>query len=476
MLTPVAGLPMVVSLVFSLVEPSRIVGRLPSGFSETARVAWVSSDPDRGDVRCGLAPGGEWSCENIIEGMRGLVVLVGDGMVSAVAVGLPTIDPAPTEWGRVVRITTGGVSPEDLHDITMESFKPDRPRTRLQTRRFAAITNDDVRVWKLTDMTFWVAGGETDRNAFIVIDGPAVGGQRVATRQLREGAPDEPFYLPATAPASLTGLASGAHGVVADGADIELWELLQPNPQPSRLDDSTPVIRRAAVSASADGMFRFDRVSGGVALISGRHPALGTGRVWITEPGPTIDLELTLPPRATGRVVKHSLPVAGALVRFLPDADAFVASTDPMDHVSRDVRTADDGTFSVPLPAKRAGALLVALDDGTRARVAVPTAEIKGDVVLGDITVPDDAHLTVRLLDGSACVVVAIGPLGPLGLAIVRAESVTLVYELDLPEAGAWSLNAKCNDHNYELDPPIVVVPPDGKPMVVDARVRKSPG
>ena len=103
-------------------------------------------------------------------------------------------------------------------------------------------------------------------------------------------------------------------------------------------------------------------------------------------------------------------------------------------------------------------------------------APTKGDIVLGDIAIPDGVHLTVRLLDGSGCAVVALGPLGPLGLARVRAESATAAYELELPEAGVWSLNAECGDQAYGLDPPIAVVPPDGTPTSVDARVRKSPG
>lgn len=464
-----------VSLALGSGGQSRVVGRVPLAFNGIGRAVWVPADTGAGDVTCALVAA-EWSCENISDGVRGVVILVGDGVVSAVAVGLPPIDPAPAAWGRVVRVTAGGASPDDLHDLTMAAFRPERSRVRLQTRRFAAVQDDDVHVWKVTDATFWVAGGEADPNAFLELKGPDVGDRRLAVQRLREGPPDESFYLAAAMPASLGGRVHDARGLAADAAEIELWELLQPDQRPPRFDDSVPLIRRATASASIDGAFRFDRVTGEVALITASHPTLGAGRVWITEPGPPVDLELVPPTRATGRVVKRSLPVAGALLRFVPDADAFVASADPMDYVSREVRTADDGTFSLPLPAKHAGTVLVVLDDGARARVSVSGAPTKGDIVLGDIAIPDSVHLTVRLLDGSGCAVVALGPLGPLGLARVRAESATTVYELDLPEAGVWSLNAECADKAYGLDPPIVVVLPDGTPTSVDARLRKSPG
>jgi hypothetical protein len=474
-LTVPSVLLIVLSLVFSSGGQPRIVGRVPPAFNGIARAAWVAADSDTSDVTCGLVAA-EWSCDNVSGGAHGVVVLVGDGVVSAVAVGLPPVDPGPTRWGRIVRITAGAVSPDDLHDLAMAAIRPERSRVRPQTRRFAAVQDSDVHVWKLTDTTFWVAGGETDPNAFLSLTGPDVGTERVAVQHLREGPADEPFYLSATQPASLSGRVHDARGVAADGAEIELWELLQVDDRPPRLDDGVSLIRRATLGASTDGAFRFDRVAGGVMLLTAWHPMLGSGRLWITEPSLPVDFELAPPMRATGRVVRSSLPVAGALLRFLPDADAFVTSTDPMDYLSREVRAGDDGTFSLPLPSKHAGSVLVALDDGARARVVVPGGRTNGDIVLGDIVVSDGVHLTVRLLDGSGCGVVAVGPLGSLGLAQMRAQSVTEVFDFDLPEAGAWSLNAECADHAYGLDPPIVVVPPDGRPTSVDARVGKSPG
>jgi hypothetical protein len=160
----------------------------------------------------------------------------------------------------------------------------------------------------------------------------------------------------------------------------------------------------------------------------------------------------------------------------MPDADAFAASRDPMEHIALEVRTLDDGTFSLALPPKHVGIVQVVLDDGGRVRVAISNLQTKGDIPLGDISVPDNTHLAVRLIDGNGCGVVAIGPLGTLGLAMVRAASVTDVYDLELPEAGSWSLAAECGQRRYEIDPPIVVVPANRAATAVDARVIKTPG
>jgi len=455
---------------------SRIVAPIPSALGGAARVVWIPTDPAGDEVRCGIvAAGREWSCDDISRDTRGVAVVVGDGMIAAYGVGLPPLDSAPAQWGRVVRITAGGSSPDDLHDVTLTAFKPERPRSLL-TRRFTATKDAGVHVAKIDDATFWVAGGDVDPDAFLVLDGPAVGSRRLATRHLREGPPEEPVFLSAGAAVALAGRIHGVRGDAADGAEVDLWELLQPDDPPSRVDDGTPLILRATATASASGLFQFDHVVDGLTLITARHPTLGRGQMWISSAGPPIDLELRPPTRATGRVVKRSLPVVGASLRFVPDADALVASLNPMDLVGAETRTADDGTFALALPPVHVGTVLVALDDGSRARIAVSAAQTRGDIALGDIPVPDGSHLTVRLLDGLGCGVVALGPLSGLGLAMVRATSESTVYELDLPEAGPWNLNAECREGTFGIDPPIVVVQRDRATTTVDARVVKTPG
>ncbi len=461
--------------------PGRVTGPIPLTLRSAARALWIAASPDAESVRCDVSAPHEWSCDGLLPDARGLVVLVGDGAVATLGVGLSGLraDAATVaKWGRVVHVTAGGAAPEDLHDLELTTWKPERSRARPQTRRFAPIRDDDVQTVRVSETTFWVSGNAVDPDAFVALEGPAIGRSRLSTLRLSEGVPDDPIFLPATTAVTIGGHVHGPHGEDAGGADVELFELLDSrqigDAMPEQLDERTPLLRGWSVTASPDGSFQFDRVSIGPLRIAASHSSFGSGGVWVGLVGPAVDITLTPAPRAKARVLRHGLPVPAARVRFLPDPDAWAASVDPMDHVTEETRTKDDGTFALPLPRKPTGTIQVLLDDGTGVRVAVPNLQTTGDVLLGDLTVPDPRRLVVRLLDGVACDLLAVGPLGALGLKVVRATSRTGVYELELPDAGSWALNAECRGVVYEIEPPVVALPPDGPPPAVDALVVKS--
>jgi len=441
---------------------------------------WIAAGSDAESVRCDLSATHEWSCDGLAPDARGLVVLVGDGAVATVGVGLSGLRADAStvaKWGRVVHVTAGAAAPEDLHNLQLTTWKPERSRVRPQTRRFSPIKDHDVQTVRVSEASFWVSGNAVDPDAFVALDGPAIGRSRLSTLRLSEGVPDDPIFLPATTAVTIGGRVHGPHGEGAGGADVELLELLDSrqigDAMPERLDERTPLLRVRSVAASPDGSFQFDGVSIGPFRIAASHSTLGSGEVCVDLVGPAVDIALTPAPRARARVLRHGLPVPAARVRFLPDLGALAASVDPMDHFTAEIRTQDDGTFALPLPRKPAGTIQVLLDDGTGVRVALPSLETTGDVLLGDLTVPDARRLVVRLLDGIACDLVAIGPLGAAGLKIVRAASRTGVYDFDLPEAGSWALNAECRGNTYAIQPRVIAVPADGQPPAVDALVVK---
>jgi hypothetical protein len=442
---------------------------------------WIAAGPDAGSVRCDVSAPHEWSCDGLVTDARGLVVLIGDGAIATLGVGLSGLraDVATVaKWGRVVHVTAGAAAPEDLHDLQLTAWKPERSHARPQTRRFTPIKDDDVQTVRMSQASFWVSGNAVDPDAFVALDGPAIGRSRMSTKRLSEGVPDDPIVLPATTPATIGGQVHGPHGEEAGGAGVELFELLDSrqigDAMPERLDERTPLLRERSITASPDGLFQFDRVSVGPFRIVASHSSLGSAGVWVGLVGPPVDIVLTSAPRAKARVLRHGLPVPAARVRFLPDPDVWAASVDPMDHVTEETRTKDDGTFALALPRKPAGTIQVLLDDGTGVRVAVPNLQTTRDVLLGDLTVPDPRRLVVRLLDGVACDLVAAGPLGALGVKVVRAASRTGVYQLELPDAGSWALNAECRGVVHEIEPPVIAVPASGQPAAVDALVVKS--
>jgi hypothetical protein len=482
---PCLGLYLVLALVVgngaAAQSPERVSGPIPLALPGAVRALWIAAGPDAESVRCHVSAPHEWSCDGLLPDARGLVVVVGDGAVTALGVrlsGLSADAATVAKWGRVVHVTPGAAAPEDLHDLELTAWKPERSRTRPQTRRFTAM-KDDVQMVRVSETTFWVSGDAVDPDAFVALDGPAIGRSRLSTIRLSEGVPDDPVFLAATTAVTIGGHVHGRHGEDAAGADVELLELLDArqigDAMAERLDEQTPLLRSRSVAASPDGSFQFDRVSPGPFRIAASHPSLGSGGLWVGVGGPPVDIALTPAPRAKARVLRHGLPVPGARVRFLPDPEAWAASVDPMDHVTEETRTGEDGTFALPLPRKPAGTIPVLLDDGMGVRVAVPKLQTTGDVLLGDLTVPDARRLVVRLvrpLDRIACDLVAVGPLGALGLKVVRATSRTGVYDFELPDSGSWALNAECRGDTYEIEPPVVVLPATGQPPVLVVRIR----
>src|SRR5262249_58673146 len=110
--------------------------------------------------------------------------------------------------------------------------------------------------------------------------GPDMGDLRLPTRGLAEGVPEDPVFLPARAAISITGRVYGVHGDDAGGADVEVWELLQPEER-ERPDDTAPAIRRRATRAAPDGSFRIYRIRETTLLVLASHETPGATRPWI---------------------------------------------------------------------------------------------------------------------------------------------------------------------------------------------------
>lgn len=470
------SLAVVVAIMLSLAATprTRVAGAVPAAVGPITRIAWVPVEPGEADPGCQVVPPAAWACDRVSSSTHGVVVLVGASGIGVVAIGVAALDARPAGWARLVRVTPGSAGPDDLRDLTIAARKPERPRARPHATRFEEADDESVRIAKLSDTVFWIAGGETNPDTSLVLEGPTIAVQRLPLTTLSSGAPEDAVYWAARAGLMLEGRVHGPHGETGP-LQLEVWEPLSEGRRP-RLDDETPAVRVRVVQTDSDGSFRLDRLDGSPLLLTAAHDLLGRARLWIAEPVPSVDLELTPPVRAVGRVLGRGLPAASALIRFAPDIDAFAAGADPRDYLAASVRSGDDGRFVLPLPRRHSGSVWIALEDGASVRVAVPQSSSRGDVVLGDITVPDSRHLTVRVVEGGACTLVAVGPLGVLGLKIVRAVSATGVYELDLPESGSWNLVAECGANVFRVDPPVVVVPADRDVPAIDVRVLKSSG
>jgi hypothetical protein len=206
------------------------------------------------------------------------------------------------------------------------------------------------------------------------------------------------------------------------------------------------------------------------------HSSAGRGAARVSSLAEPVSLKLTPPAVATGRVLRHGLAVGAARVRFVPYAIALSESTDPAVHVSEEVSTDADGRFLLPLPPVRSGAVQVSAPNGSVVRVPLPATSGSSSVSLGDIPLRDTRTVILRLMDRPDCELAAAGPLGELGLTIVRATHESAgMFQLQVPEAGTWVLDVQCGGRSYDVEPPALVVPGDGPDVTVDIRLADSP-
>lgn len=452
-----------------------VSGVIPPGLRAPSYVTWIAADGSQHDVGCALDTPGTWRCERVAGGARGLVVIVGvNGEVAALPAGSGGAAGSSVSgaWGRVVRLTAGGVASDDLHDIRASVWKPERPVTRALTRRFSPIPETGVALVPFAPAAVWVTGGSVDADAFLRFDGPAIATVRVALSLLTNGPPDVPVFAMAEAPSSLGGQVIDSHGQGVERVAVDLWEPLPSEPDQDP-DHVAVWIRRATALTDAQGAFSFDRVAGSGYELAAMDGARGRATAIVKSVAEFVVLRLEPPTSATGRVLRRGLPVSSARIRFVPDALALSTSSDPTVHLSEETSTGDDGQFVLRLPLSRKGVVQVLTQDGSSVRVGLPAGPNLREMRLGDIVVPDTRHVTLRLLDPRQCELVAVGPMGEVGLTIVRAQpNPSNVYWIELPEPGTWILNVRCDDREYAVDPPTITIASDGPEDTVDVRIR----
>jgi hypothetical protein len=236
------------------------------------------------------------------------------------------------------------------------------------------------------------------------------------------------------------------------------------------LEDQTPMILHATTRSDSNGAFTFERLAPAAYLVVVRDLKRGQGSYRVKAPGEPAVVRLVEPLRAIGRVLKLDAPVAGARVRFVPDATAYATSRDPTTLLTEETASGDDGHFELILPPSLAGAVQAVAPDGSSVRVPLEKGLGDREIDLGDVRLPDQRHLIVRLLTPQTCEMSAVGPLGALGLSIVKSVGVGSVHWFDLPEGGEWALAAECTGLVHSVEPPIVHVASDDPDTTIEAR------
>ena len=371
------------------------------------------------------------------------------------------LDPASGQWGRLVRVEAGSAGTDDLHDLSLSPWTPERSAVRAKLQTFRARHDDSVRVLKLSPTVFWVTGAATvDPDAFIALAGPDIGAVHVAIARLLEDSSENPHVIQAQIRQSIVGRIRNVRGEEVVPAAVEVLRPLRSDSD--RPNAATPVIAVAAAAADANGSFVFDGIVEPPLLVTAASPVDGRGSAWVVNAGPPVVLDLTPPLRVRGRVLRNLVPLAGARLRFVPNGQAWASSVDPAAHLTDERVSANDGLFEIVLPEQATGELQIVAAGGAVARVPILDASNRTRTIeLGDVTIPDPRRIIVRLLEplqSPPCDLLAIGPLGSLGMHTVRAFSVVNVYTLDLPENGQWTFSAECGGRIQSVTPMIATL------------------
>ena len=459
------------TIAAAIVSPQAVElsGSLPVSIDAVSRVVWISAREETDDGTCEVASQKRWHCD-IAAGAAGLVVFVNGSSVAFTAIGLHA-DDTVRRWGRVVRVQAGAVDPVNLHDLRVTAWVPERSTARPHTQRLVPTEDSQVTVIPLSPTSFWVAGGaDPQPDAYVQLAGRSIASVHVSTRLLASDSPDIPVLIAVDHPQTLDGRVETVERQAVADAQVDLYMRLVD----ARPDESWAVadlVRTRRTTTTADGSFRFDGLSIGTYLIVASHRTLGRGELVVSSSDGLAVVRLTPPSRITGRVLKDSLPVPAARVRFVPDINAWTDSVDPTRHITEETLTDEEGRFSLALPAVSSGFLQIIAPDGAMKRLPVSQPKHTTEIALGDIALPEHRRLDVRLLTGGACDLFATGPLGSLGLTIVRATSVSSVFSFDLPEPGQWSLTAECSGRVVTVQPGMVAVAPEGPFPTVDVVV-----
>jgi hypothetical protein len=274
-------------------------------------------------------------------------------------------------------------------------------------------------------------------------------------------------------PSALSGrVQTSAFQDVADAA-VELFEpLVLEDDFRSDLERSAMVLRATARSDRA-GRFTFDRLSVGRYLVVATDSALGRGRIEVRSLGDPAVVTLVPPSRASGRVLRDHRPVGDVRVRFVPAIGSLIDSTDPAELGLEEALTDGEGRFVLALPFNAAGTLQMTAADGAAARVPVATGSRTETIAVGDVVLPAPLRVLVRALQLASCSLAAVGPLGSLGLAFVRAAMLGGgLYAFDFPEPGDWAVDVRCGDGEQPVDPAIISASKSAPGLVIDIRPR----
>jgi hypothetical protein len=397
-------------------------------------------------------------CWGVADGQRGVAVGRGaDGLAWAVVSDDRDVVWRESKWGRlvIVRDRQDGREPPQIR--FGRPVVPSSGRTAGVRLKTSGV--DGALSVPIDRAAVWIAGSDLPPDSWLELSTSRAGPSFVSLHELASG--------PASLPASillpdrrvLAGVIVGVRNEPASGALLTVFRLI--DPEAPAAGDQRRKSRRvfaAETIATAGGTFQIEALGDDEYEAVAFHPQLGRATVAVRDAHGDMRIRLQAPGLIRGRVLSGGKPAADVEVISAPDPDAFRNADDPLDVKGGDTRSGPDGRFVVMAAPSGGGELRIG---GGRLPVRrVPLPRVPLPVLdLGDIDLGSPIALTVVLDQDTPCGVRATGPIGHSGLQIIMASKVGPgLFQIVLPESGAWNFGLLCGREGRPLSPAVVPI------------------
>ena len=452
--------------------------RVSAGMRSLQTVRMVLPQQYEGErwPECRLRLGDFSECIGVPYEARGVAINEGrEGLSWALAepraASIQVVSSVAARWGRLLYFVDTIEGAGDDLGVTVWREKPgasgaSRPRVRF-------VADALTQAYELGPRAVWVVGRGQTSGRFVEVTAGGATTMRVDADRLTDAAAQQPLRLFLRPAVPVAGTIVDSRGTPAVGALVSLFELIRPRAPSGETVDDEVVARRwmAETISDSEGRFLLNGPPPGRYEFLAVHPTQGRTVGDHRVDGRPVALRLRSTPRVTGRVVREDRPLAGVAVRSVPDQQVFARAADPVALLAPGVLTNQYGEFELSLPEQGRGEIVIGGKGLPTIRRPYTEAEDLPVVTdLGDVVLQAATPLTVRLPLGG-CELVAVGPLGALGLSRVGStfDPRDRVYRFSLPEAGFWWLEATCNRASEPLVPSVVRVDGASAGRVLDA-------
>ncbi len=381
-----------------------------------------------------------WLCYGVPVDLGG--VLVGRALTGWSAAPVPSAgDPTQGVDVTLAPVTAGALLVVDDGEECEGRMLHRRESSVLAGTRYADVTEDArVDVAQVDGRTFWVASrGRWRPDAFARITCRG-GTARVEATTLDAASPFVPWHVAIVPDVTGRVTLTDGGGHPAAGAALEVFA---PRAAGAAADRAPRWERLASHVAGGNGVVLLKLPRGRYELRA-YHAQLGTAAVVEEWKSGGLTIALRAARRVSGRIVQNGNPVTGVVVRAVPALEAVVGAADTLDLLVPPASTGADGRFLIAVPA-RIAELRIGDDAGPVRRVPLPPGTTGEVLELGDIALSASIGVAVSVQLPGACELVAAGPLGRTGLAVLRATRTgPTEWRLPVPEPGVWLVSGAC--------------------------------